>query len=87
MGRCPPQRPSLAFAACSVIIKRNTGGRWSQNVLLNRPTSTAEPVTAPGMHAARIFAQHKQLLGHHSITSSAATHARLEIDACRGDQP
>src|SRR5262245_57515427 len=27
-------------------------GRWSQNVLLNRPTSTAEPVTASG-HARR----------------------------------
>src|SRR5262245_32874094 len=35
-----------------VIIKRNTGGRWSQNVLLNRPTSTAEPVMASG-HARR----------------------------------
>jgi len=24
---------------------------------------------------------------NHSMTSSAATHVRLEIDACRGDQP
>jgi hypothetical protein len=30
------------------ITKRNTTGRWSQNVPLNRPTSTAEPVTASG---------------------------------------
>jgi hypothetical protein len=35
-------------------------GRWSQNVLLNRPISTAEPVTASGHARRHISAQHKQ---------------------------